>query len=143
MIPKPLARHLDGLRGQFILMLSTPWALVGLSYILFRTPTRSASFAYLPDWLDENELGWVWVIAAAVMVACAFIGKWKPQLTTVGFLTAMVPPLLWALMFVGGFLTGGPITAVVSTIMYAAYAAIIYFVSGWPNPRPGDTSGGS
>lgn len=143
MIPKPLARRLDGLRGQFILMLSAPWALVGLSYIVFRTPTRSASFAWLPSWLDENELGWVWIVAALVMVACAFIGRWKPKLTTVGFLTAMVPPLLWAMVFTGGVLTGGPITALVSVVMYAAYAAIIYFVSGWPNPRPGDTSGGS
>lgn len=143
MIPKPLARRLDGLRGQFILMLSAPWALVGLSYIVFRTPTRAASFAYLPSWLDENELGWVWIVAAVVMVACAFLGKRKPRLTTVGFLTAMVPPLLWALVFIGGLLTGGPITAIVSVIMYSAYAAIIYFVSGWPNPRPGDAVGGS
>ena len=142
MIPKPLARHLDGLRGQFILMLSTPWALVGLSYIIFRTPTRAESFAYLPSWLDENELGWVWITAAVVMAACAFLGRRRPQLTTVGFLTAMVPPLLWALVFTGGLLTGGPITAIVSVIMYAALASIIYFVSGWPNPRPGDTSGG-
>src|SRR5699024_4873491 len=100
MIPKPLARHLDGLRGQFILMLSAPWALVGLSYILFRTPTRAASFAYLPSWMDENELGWVWVIAAVVMVACAFIGWRYSHLASVGFLTVIVSPFLWALVFV-------------------------------------------
>lgn len=142
MIPRWIADHLDGLRGQFILLLATPWGLVGLSYILFRTPTRSASFAYLPSWLDENELGWVWIIAAIIMVLCAVLGKRRPRLTTLGFLMAMVPPLLWALVFTGGFITGGPITAVVSVIMYSAYAAIIYFVSGWPNPRPDDISGG-
>ena len=142
MIPKRIADHLDGLRGQFVLLLSTPWALVGLSYILFRTPTRSASLAYLPTWLDENELGWVWIVAAVVMVLCAFLGKRISRLTTVGFLMAMVPPLLWALVFAGGVITGGPIIAVVSVVMYSAYAVIIYFVSGWPNPRPDDISGG-
>lgn len=142
MIPRWIADHLDGLRGQFVLLLSTPWALVGLSYILIRTPTRSASFAYLPTWLDENELGWVWVVAAIVMVLCAFLGKRMSRLTTLGFLMAMVPPLLWALVFAGGALTGGPITALVSVVMYSAYAVIIYFVSGWPNPRPSDISGG-
>lgn len=143
MIPKWISKHLDGFRGSFVLMLSTPWALVGLSYILMTTPGRSRAFSYLPEFANESELGWVWILAAAIMVVCAARGKHRPSFTTVGFLTAMAPPTLWALLFAGAVLLGVSPTAIVSVVMYGAFACIIFFVSGWPNPRGSDATGGS
>lgn len=123
-------------------MLSTPWALVGLSYILMSIPGRARAFSYLPEFANENELGWVWILAAAIMVVCAARGKRRPSFTTVGFLAAMAPPTLWAILFAGAALLGVAPTAIVSVVMYGAFACIIFFVSGWPNPRGSDATGG-
>src|SRR5699024_10650061 len=92
---------------------------------------------------NDIELGWVWIVAAAIMVVCAARGKHRPSFTTVGFLTAMAPPTLWALLFGGAVILGVSPTAIVSVVMYGAFACIIFFVSGWPNPRGSDATGGA
>ncbi|WP_309130073.1 hypothetical protein [Brevibacterium sp.] len=86
MIPGPIANHLDGFRGAFLLVLSIPWVFVGWSYLAVQTAARARAFAYLPDYLNENQLGWVWVIAALFIVACAALVRRHPRWTTlVGF----------------------------------------------------------
>src|SRR5699024_5407203 len=123
-IPKRIADHLDGFRGSFILMISTPWILVGLSYILMSTPGRSLAFSYLPELANENELGWVWVLSGLLLILCAGLGKRRPRWTTLGFLVAMAPPTLWAALFLIAFAIGVAPTAIVSVVMYGAFACI-------------------
>lgn len=144
MIPRPIAKHLDGFRGAFILILTAPWIAVGLSYVLISTPTRSMAFSYLPDFLNENELGWAWVLAGIIMLICAWRGKAEPKFTTVGFLVAVAPPALWACLFFMAWVTGVLPTAIVSVVMYGTFACLIVFCSGWPNPhqRSRDVPGG-
>lgn len=144
MIPRPIAKRLDGFRGAFILILSGPWLAVGLSYIFISTPTRSKAFSYLPEFLNENELGWVWVIAGIVMLVCAYYGRQDPRFTSTGFRVAVVPPALWSCLFFMVWLTGVLPTAIVYVVMYGTFACLIAFCAGWPNPhqRSRDAPGG-
>ena len=144
MIPKRIASKLDGFRGAFLLVLSLPWMAVGASYVFISTPTRSAAFSFLPELMNENELGWVWILAGLFLLLCAWRGKRHPKFTTIGFLVAIAPPALWASLFFIAWVTGILPTAVVSVVMYATFAALIFFCSGWPNPihRTRDAPGG-
>lgn len=144
MIPKRITNKLDGFRGAFLLVLSVPWMAVGASYVLISTPTRSAAFSYLPELLNENELGWVWILAGLFLLFCAWRGQRHPKFTTIGFLVAIAPPALWASLFFIAFCTGILPTAIVSVVMYGTFVALIFFCSGWPNPghRTRDAPGG-
>lgn len=142
-IPRRITDRLDGFRGSFLLILTPPWVFVGVSYLLVETEGRSLALSYLPEWMDQNELGWAWILSGLVMTICVVLGRAHPKWTTLGYLAAMGPPTLWAVLFGISQAVGASPTAIVSVVMYGTFAGLIYFCSGWPNPMGPRRKGGS
>lgn len=134
-MPKRLLRHVDGKRGQFLLVGSGAFTAIGASYILVTTESRSKAFSWLPLHLGPGELGWVWV---AVGLFGLFVGALSkclpPKFNSVAYGALITPPVLWAVVFLIAWVIGAHPLGWVSAISYALMAGWILVVSDWPNP---------
>lgn len=144
-MPERIIHTLDGKRGGFLFIMGIGWLAIGLSYALGpTTQSRARGFAWLPQWLDANELGWLWVATALIAIVAALTSRAHPRRENIAFGTLMIPPVLWSVIFGWATAIGEHPTGWISSVAYCLFAAIIWHCSSWPNPsRHHDVEGGS
>ena len=133
MVPKRLLQCVNGKRGGALLIAGAGWLAIGLSYTIGPvTRSRIRGFAWLPEWLDSTELGWLWIVSAVIAIGSAVIGAKK--LENIAFGALMMPPVLWAAIFAYAFWIGEHDHGWISSISYVTFAGLIWHCSSWPNP---------
>lgn len=144
-MPERIIHTLDGKRGGFLFIMGIGWLAIGLSYTLGpTTQSRANGFAWLPQWLDANELGWLWVATALVAIVAALTSRNHPRRENIAFGAITIPPVLWAVIFGWAAIIGEHPTGWIAAISYSIFATIIWHCSSWPNPsRYHDVEGGS
>lgn len=134
-MPDRIIRQLDGKRGGFLLITGIVWLAFGIGYVLEPgTQSRIKGFAWLPTWLNADELGWIWVIAGLIALTASVSGHQRPRWENAGFGALIVPPVLWVFVFGWATWLGEHPTGWISALIYAAFATIIWHCSSWPNP---------
>ncbi len=133
-MPHRLIKTIDGPRGDFLLAGGLVFTAIGYSYVSTTTPGREAGFVWLPTHLDSDELGWVWVVVGLFTVTVALISARFKKLEALAFMVLVVPPTLWALIFIGAWLLGAHPNGWVSAISYSLMAWWVLIASDWPNP---------
>lgn len=121
-------------RGRFLILFGLLYGCFGWSYIVEgSSPSRRATFEWLPDVIPMSALSWPWFTAALIAVISAF--RYTPPRTDrFGFMALALAPLVWACMFLFSYFAGYAPTGWISTIIYGGFAAIVILVSSWPNP---------
>ena len=134
-MPHRLIKSVDGKRGDFLLAGGASFAAIGASYVAVRTEGRNAAFSWLPGTVGPDELGWIWVIGGTFCVVVALVSKRAPKLTAVAYAVLMVPPMLWALVFIVSWVTGAHPLGWVAAISYSVMSLWVWIASDWPNPK--------
>lgn len=127
---------IDGKRGAFLLAGAAAFTAIGASYVAVRTPSRSAAFSWLPGQIGSDELGWIWVVLGLLCEGSALVSGRCPRIASIGYGLLMAPPALWAVIFLGAWLTGAHPLGWVSALSYGLMATWIWIASDWPNPLP-------
>lgn len=127
-------------RGDFLLAGSAAFTAIGFSYISVTTRGRSAAFSWLPFEIGPSQLGWLWVAVGVFGVLAALVSKNHPRLEKAGYQLLVVPPMLWAVIFLGAWMSGAHPLGWVSSISYSLMSLWILVVSDWPNPHPPRTT---
>ena len=135
-MPERVIRTLDGKRGSFLLLSGLFYILIGLTYEVVSTPTRSAAFQWLPEAMTPQVLGVVWLVGGGASVVIALVSRWASRLERVAFAALMFCPLVWTLIFVGATIMGTHPNGWLSGVMYGFFASTVWVVAGWDNPTP-------
>lgn len=138
-MPERFITTLDGKRGSFLLLAGVFYVLIGLTYEVVNTPSRSAAFLWLPESITPQVLGLVWILGGSTAILIAVVSRSAPQIERVAFAALMFCPLLWTVIFMGSTLVGTHPNGWLSGIMYSFFASIVWVVSGWDNPTPPHT----
>ncbi|WGW12763.1 hypothetical protein LWF01_03030 [Saxibacter everestensis] len=124
--------RLNGRRGAFQLLFSLTYLALGVSYLLVE-PSRARANAL--DWLtafvDVNDLGWPWLIAAMVAAMSAF--QVEP-LDRYGFGALAAIPAAWGCLYLIPTFTGEARTGWITTCLYWSLAVAVMVVAGMRNP---------
>ena len=132
-LTRPLTRRINGHRGKFLVLFAMIYGLIGYGYIVAGiTPTRRATFGWLPDWFPFTVLAWPWLLAAVVALVSALLYD-PPRTDRFGFMALAVTPMLWGSMFLISWLGGFAPTGWISSVTYFGLTAIVTLVSSWPN----------
>ncbi|WP_327029700.1 hypothetical protein OG989_04040 [Micromonospora sp. NBC_01740] len=75
----------------------------------------------------------VWLFVAAVCAACAFRGADR-----VAFTAAIGIKVLWASLYLCGWLLGEVADGWASAMFWGAFALIVGLIAGWPEPVNGE-----
>lgn len=134
-MPHRLIKSVDGKRGDFLLAGGAAFAAIGASYVAVRTEGRTAAFSWFPGTVGPDELGWIWVIGGTFCMVVALVSTRAPKLTAVAYAVLMVPPMLWALVFIGAWVTGAHPLGWVPAISYSVMSLWVWIASDWPNPK--------
>lgn len=135
MMPHRLIKTVDGKRGDFLLAGGAAFAAIGTSYVAVRTEGRDAAFSWLPGTLGPDDLGWIWVVGGVFCMVVALVSTRAHKLTAIAYAALMAPPMLWAIVFIGGWLTGAHPLGWVSAISYSLMSLWVWIASDWPNPQ--------
>lgn len=130
----------DRRREAFLAVSSIGYGALGLTYLLEGTLSRAQGFAWLPFGIGADEMGWVWIVTAIIAAISAVPSGDHPKLVRWGFVSLVVPPSAWAIIFLFSWLLGDHPTGYISAISYSMMAAWILIVSAWPDSV---TDGGS
>lgn len=133
-MPERIIKTLDGKRGSFLLFGGGAYLFIGLSYALATTPGRAAAFSWLPQPLESQMLGWVWVIGGAAVAAVALLSKPLHKYEAAAFSVLMLCPGLWVVIFGMATILGTHPKGWVSAVAYGLMSAWVWVVSGWENP---------
>lgn len=125
-----IARHI-GNRGAFLLFL----AMLDVVYAIglaFPTPRARASDTYM--FLDEAGSLVMWALLwTGVGVTCAVFAFRKAD--TPGFMAAMFIKVLWAAVFLLGWIFAGVERGYLSTAIWGVFAGVVWIIAGWPEPK--------
>lgn len=135
-MPHRLIPTVNDKRGDFLLAGSAAFTAIGCSYVTVTTNGRSAAFSWLPLEIGPHNLGWLWIVVGLFGILAALLSRGHPRLEKAGYQLMVVPPMLWAVIFLGSWLAGAHALGWVSAISYSLMAGWILVVSDWPNPHP-------
>ena len=133
-MPYRLIKTIDGRRGGFLFMAGLSYILIGIAHIV-TTPSVSSdlAFSWIPYFsITANTLGWMWVVAGIVMLIGSAFSAVHSRLESVGYVTSLVPPFVWAFIFCGSYLFGNPY-GLRSGVAYVLASILMYYIAGWPN----------
>lgn len=133
-MPHRIIKSVDGKRGDFLLAGGAAFAAIGTSYVAVRTEGRAAAFSWLPGTAGPDELGWIWVVVGLFCMVVALASTRAHKLTAIAYALLMAPPMLWAIVFIGAWLTGAHPLGWVSAISYSLMSLWVWIASDWPNP---------
>lgn len=137
-MPDRIIRRLDGPRGGFLLLMSVGYMALSLSYVAGpATASRMKGFAWLPQSIDANELGWAWVAVALLAFAGAWWGRQCRRIENWAFGGLILPPSLWAAVFVIAWVVGEHPTGWITAVSYGLYTSLAWHAASWPNPPSG------
>lgn len=134
-MPHRLIKSVDGKRGDFLLAGGAAFAAIGASYVTVRTVGRNAAFSWLPGTIGPDDLGWIWVVGGLFCMVVALVSTRAPKLTAIAYAVLMAPPMLWAIVFIGSWVTGAHPLGWVSAVSYSLMSLWVWIASDWPNPQ--------
>jgi len=119
-----------GRRGVFLLFLSL-LDIVYASGLAFPTETAKNGDAllFLANILPLDIWALLWFITGVICFIFAFKARDAP-----GFAVAMFIKVLWALVFLLGWMFAGVERGYLSTAIWGAFAAVLWLISTWPEP---------
>lgn len=121
-----------GRRGAFLTLFAAIYALIGYSFLVApKTPAIRQNLHFALDIMSLQSWGVLWLTGAAVMLVSATARTGRDYL---GFTFAMLLPATLAVLFLMGWLHGDLPRGWVSAALYAALAAAVAVVAGWPEP---------
>ncbi|MFE6355847.1 hypothetical protein ACFVOO_23700 [Streptomyces rochei] len=143
-MPCRAARRLSkalGRRGVFLLILGTGKTCWGISFLV--TPPDDDGLELLTSLCSLRHWSWLWIVCGLATLTSAFLKVGRDKL---GFLAALVPPIVWATAYTvavitgdysrGGFVAVWYLTSHVGVIMWAATVPE-YSVPPAPRPQRG------
>lgn len=123
-----------GPQGAYLAVTGVAWMLYGSGVLMDPRPTTIRSAAVLSHLAPMEMWGVMWVFCGTV----TFLASWtkSPGIIDLGYATATLPPLLWALAFTASWVLGEYTDAWSGAVVWAAVAARLMIVAGWPEPIP-------
>lgn len=126
-----LTPHWFGRRGAFLFAYGVAWVLLG--YARLAVPPSSAALRAIEPLLyvaPYRTWAALWFVMGVLAIIAAFFRK--PGQDIFGYISLMVPPVLWG---VSGFITyinGVNPQGLLATSLWGAVVAAIVIVAGWP-----------
>jgi hypothetical protein len=118
-----------GRRGCFLLFLAQLDYIYGLSLLLptassLKTPQNEFLIAIMP----LSRWAWLWLVVGVACTVSAFRVR-----DGIGYAAAMFLKMLWASVFLLGWLFADVERAYLSAAVWFAFAAVVYLISTWPD----------
>lgn len=130
-MPHRLIKSIDGRRGSVLAIMGAILSLVSVSMIVRPDPY------WVPGWLSYQALGWLFFACSSVAFTVGVCSRLLPKRAIAhGFAAAFVPALGLAALFTLAAILGASPTAYLYAAVFAGYAALVYLISGWEEPRP-------
>ncbi|MFJ6085183.1 hypothetical protein ACIQI8_27620 [Streptomyces sp. NPDC092369] len=121
-----------GWRGFALLASGLSWVSYGASLTVQPRYGTVRGISVLLDLLPMTAWGWLWITAGAVSAGYALV---RPGRDLPGIAAAMAPPLLWAVAYALGAITGTSSTAWGAVAPWASHALLIQIVAYLTSPR--------
>lgn len=121
-------------RVQFLLAVGIGQFLMGFSYVVTPTKSRSQGFAWLPLDVGPDDLGWIPILIGLTVIVLAIYSTRCRRLQTWAFALAGIPWALWAAIFAVAQILGAHPTGHASALSYGCMVALLVVVAGWPDP---------
>jgi hypothetical protein len=122
-----------GRRGAFLLFLSLLDFIYayGLAFPTARA-VQNPTYEFLALIVPLYVWAALWLIVGALCLVYAF-----RQQDAVGYTAAMFLKVLWALVFLLGWMFADVERGYLSTAIWGAFAAVLALIATWPEPEPG------
>lgn len=125
---------INGLAVQYLRVKGFFYVVIGLTWLLFRSPSREAGLAWA-DFLTSNGVGVIWVGAGLISMIAGF-SKAQEVKRIAFFVLIVVPTLLgfyflmsWVIYLLPFIHTQGYQRGGVTTVSYWAFSASAYIMS--------------
>lgn len=136
-MPHRVIKSIAGRRGAALTLLGFIFVPIALSQILAQPTSRMVALQWLPDWITVGLLGWLFMGCAAAALLSGLFSKWLPdRFLSIGYGLAILPPAALAAIYAVAFFLHPWMGGAVAFSIYTGYAALIYLVGGWEEPRP-------
>lgn len=132
-MPYRLIKTMDGRRSGFLLIAGLGYVVVGIINVTTKTSMAAdRAFAWLPDHLSSKTLGLVWITMGLTMVITSLVSAAHSKLESTGYVVSLIPPFIWAFVFIASQLFGNPYGARGGSV-YFLISILMYYAAGWPN----------
>ena len=132
-MPYRLIKTMDGRRSGFLLIAGLGYVVIGIINVATKTSMSSdLAFAWLPDHLSSKTLGWVWITIGLTMAITSLVSAAHSKLESTGYVVSLIPPFIWAFVFIVSQLFGNPYGAREGAV-YFLISILMYYAAGWPN----------
>lgn len=136
-MPYRVIKSIAGKRGSALAIIGFIFVPISLSQILDQPAERAIALRWLPDWITFGALGWAFMAVTVAALICGLFSRWLPdRFLSVGYGLAILPPAALAGIYAVAFCLHPWMGGAVSFSIYTGYAALIYLVGGWEEPRP-------
>lgn len=142
-MPHRVIKSIAGRRGSALTLFGFIFTPISLSQVVARPESRTVALQWLPEWITIDLLGWLFMAAS---VTALFTGVFSRRLPAwclaVGYGLAILPPAILASIYLVAFFAVSVMRSEVwwggmlSFYLYFGYAALVYLISGWEEPRP-------
>ncbi|WP_030322809.1 MULTISPECIES: hypothetical protein [Streptomyces] len=120
-------KHL-GRRGAFLLILGTGKTCWGVSFLV--DPPQPLGLQLLTRYCTLQHWAWLWIICGLVTIGSAFLRIGRDRL---GFITALIPPAVWAVAYLAAVLAGDYSRAIWVAVWYlTSHVGVILWASTVP-----------
>lgn len=136
-MPHRVIKSIAGRRGSALTVIGFIFVPIAFSQIGSQPAERARALQWLPDWITIGTLGWIFMAATLVALICGLFSRWLPTWSlSLGYGLAFVPPVTLAAIYAVAFALSPWMGGAVSFSIFAGYAALIYLIAGWEEPRP-------
>ncbi|MGC5033090.1 hypothetical protein [Micromonospora sp. DT229] len=120
-----------GRRGSALLV----FAALDVAYATRLTTVQPPATDFYA-WLHLPMPLWAWGALWLAVAALCTIGAWQ-DCDRVAFTAAIGIKVLWCSLYLSGWLLGEVPDGWVSACIWAAFAAVVWLIAGWPEPVNG------
>ena len=118
-------------KSEWLLLTGVYYILFGLANILIpETETKSRIFSWLPTDFNANELAWIWLLVGVYVTLSIVLRREPPKYLTGPITAAIIPPMVWSIIFFVAAFGYGIKTALSVALTYAFIAAAMILISG-------------
>lgn len=136
-MPHRVIKSIAGRRGSALTLFGFTFTPIALSQVVARPESRNVALQWLPDWITLDLLGWIFMVASVGALICGLFSKRLPGwCLSLGYGLAVLPPAILAVVYAVALCITPWMGGAVSLAIFAGYAALIYLISGWEEPRP-------
>lgn len=136
-MPHRVIKSIAGKRGSALAIIGFIFVPISLSQIVAQPAERAIALRWLPDWITFGALGWIFMAVTVASLIFGIFSKWlPPRFLAIGYGLAILPPATLAGIYAVALCLNPWMGGAVSFAIFAGYAALIYLVGGWEEPRP-------